>query len=104
MPLNPRLLFAPGPLARTDVQTGDAKQAIPHLPADEDGRLPYQLAPTGAAKGQQSLSQEVVKQYQEIQKAKAAEREDAWREIPITAPANRAGERPLSSFHQCLLV
>ena len=89
---NPHLLTAQSSLARAYVQIGAPAKAIPHLkadlPTDEDGSLHYQLARAYAATGQPQLGQEILKQYQEIQRAQAAEREAVEKEIPITAPGN----------------
>jgi Tfp pilus assembly protein PilF len=85
------LLTARSSLARAYVQTGESAKAIPHLqaalPADEDGSLHSQLARAYAANGKPQLGQEILKQYQKIQKVRAAEREGVGKEIPITAPA-----------------
>ncbi len=89
---DPHLLAAQSSLARAYVQVGESPKAIPHLnaalPIDEDGSLHYQLARAYAAGGQPQLAQKIFKEYQDIQKAKAAELQDAEKEIPISAPSD----------------
>ncbi len=74
------------------MQIAEPAKAIPHLkaalPVDEDGSLHYQLARAYTATGQPQLGQEIMKQYQEMQRAQAAAREAVEKEIPITAPGN----------------
>jgi len=89
---DPHLLAAQSSLARAYVQVGEGPKAIPHLkaalPIDDDGSLRYQLARAYTATGQLELAQQVMKEYQEIQKAKAAELQDSEKEVPIAAPSD----------------
>jgi predicted Zn-dependent protease len=89
---DPHLLAAQSSLARAYVQVGEGPKAIPHLeaalPIDEDGSLHYQLARAYTANGQPQLAQKVLKEYQDIQKAKGAGLQDVEKEVPITAPSD----------------
>jgi predicted Zn-dependent protease len=89
---DPHLLAAQSSLAGAYVQVGEGSKAIPHLraalPIDEDGSLHYQLARAYTANGQPQLAQKVLKEYQDIQKAKAAGLQDVEKEVPITAPSD----------------
>jgi len=89
---DPHLLTAQSSLARAYVQTGDSAKAIPHLkvalPSGEDGSLHYQLARAYTANGEPQLGQQIMKEYQEIQKSKAAQMDGVEKEIPITAPTD----------------
>ena len=77
-------------LARADLATGKATEAIPHLklalPTDEDGSLHFQLAQAYRASGQSELAKKTLADYQAIQNSVAAARESAKRETEITAP------------------
>ncbi len=86
----PKLLAAHSSLARAYIQIGQDRQAIPHLkaalPADKDGSLHYQLARAYQTSGQQQLADKLLRDYQEIRKSAAAERQALEQEVQITPP------------------
>jgi tetratricopeptide (TPR) repeat protein len=88
--LDPKLLPAHKALARADLAAGKKAEAIPHLlaalPTDGDGSLHYQLASAYQATGQNSLAQQALAEYREIQKASAEAKEAANKEVEITQP------------------
>jgi predicted Zn-dependent protease len=87
---DPHLLAAHSSLARAYLQIGDAQKALPHLkaalPIDEDGSLHYQLARAYQSSGQAELAKSVLKDYQEIVKASAAEDLATAQEVQISPP------------------
>jgi predicted Zn-dependent protease len=86
----PDLLEARALLGRAYVQVGRGGEAIPHLEAalatDQDGSLHYQLARAYGAAGQQELSREALKKYQELSSADRDAKEAVEAEAQITAP------------------
>lgn len=84
--LDPKLLPAQATLGRALVESGQAAEAIPHLKAallaDKDGSLHYQLSRAYQAEGQRDLSTQMLKRYQELQRASRAGGDEA----SITSP------------------
>ena len=87
---DPKFLAAHKSLARADLASGKALEAIPHLrlalASDEDGSLHFQLAQAYRARGQPELAKKTLAEYQAIHNSAAAAREAAKRETEITAP------------------
>jgi predicted Zn-dependent protease len=87
---DPKSLAAHKSLARCELATGQATNAIPHLKlvlaSDEDGSLHYQLAQAYRASGQIELANRMLKDYEGMQRSTAARNEAARQEAGITAP------------------
>ena len=87
---DPKLLAAHKSLARADLAAGNAAEAIPHLKValatDEDGSLHYQLARAYQTNGQPGLAEQVLADYQKLQRSAAAAREVSKQEVEITPP------------------
>jgi len=87
---DPKLLAAHKSLARADLAAGNAAEAIPHLKValatDEDGSLHYQLARAYQTNGQPGLAEQVLVDYQKLQRSAAAAREVSKQEVEITPP------------------
>jgi tetratricopeptide (TPR) repeat protein len=87
---DPKLLAAHKSLARADLAAGNAAEAIPHLKValatDEDGSLHYQLARAYQTNGQPGLAEQVLADYQKLQRSEAAAREVSKQEVEITPP------------------
>lgn len=52
------------------------------LPSDEDGSRRYQLVRPNAANGEAQSGQQVMKEYQKIQKSKSTPMESVETEVP----------------------
>ena len=87
---NSSLLGAHASLGRAYLQTGQARQAIPHLkaalPQDGDGTLHYQLARAYQSSGQRELAREILGKSQQMRQSAAAERKTVEEELQITPP------------------
>jgi len=88
--LDPGLLVAHSSLAKAYLETGQAKEAIPHLEAslstDSDGALHYQLARAYQHEGQAARAEEMLKRYQEIRGAQAQEKKSPRIDPPPPLP------------------
>ncbi|HVQ29324.1 MAG TPA: tetratricopeptide repeat protein, partial [Vicinamibacteria bacterium] len=86
----PKRLRAQALLGRAQLEVGNAAEAIVHLElareTDTDGSLHYQLARAYRATGQADRANEALRQFQEIQRAAAAESQSLKEEFQITPP------------------
>jgi Flp pilus assembly protein TadD len=87
---DPKSLTAHKSLARCELATGNAAEAIPHLKlalsSDHDGTVHYQLAQAYRTTGQIELANKMLKDYQSLQRSAAAQDEASKKDAEITAP------------------
>lgn len=87
---NPDRAGAHASLGSAYLSTGEAATAIPHLKsaleADQEASLYYKLGRAYQRTGQPELAGQMLRKYQEVQKAQRAQKERFEKEIQITPP------------------